>query len=65
MTSIVMREEQRYVLALSLHAGPVQRFGDACCCAAALLHHEGRLYPFDKALSRAPGIRRSEEPFRD
>jgi len=53
-------EKEVYVLALELFARGVAHFGDACACAAALLKCEGRLFSFDRDLSRVEGITRTE-----
>ncbi len=53
-------DKERYLLALQLYTDGVKSFGDACACAAAIQDCDGRLYSFDKKLSRVPGITRSE-----
>jgi predicted nucleic-acid-binding protein len=58
----VMPHKSRYIHALELYATTVPHFGDACACAAAMEQTEGRLYSFDKKLSRVEGVTRLERP---
>lgn len=60
MDGFVMPNKERYHLALRFFATEIRHFGDACACAAAIQDCDGRLYSFDKKLSRVPGITRSE-----
>lgn len=53
-------DKERYLRALALYGEGKLRFGDACACAAAEIECDGRLLSFDRALSRVPGISRSE-----
>ena len=55
-----MPEKERYVRALELFGSGALSFGDACVCATAELEAEGRLISFDRALSKVPGIERTE-----
>ena len=54
--------KQRYLRALRIYAETNAHFGDACACAAALEDCEGRLFSFDRTLSKIEGIHRSEHP---
>lgn len=62
LPGFVMPDKKRYIHALELYATAVPHFGDACACAAALEETEGRLYSFDKKLSRVDGVTRLEQP---
>ncbi|MCE5238929.1 PIN domain-containing protein [bacterium] len=53
-----------YLRALALLGTTVAHFGDACACAAALDETEGRLYSFDRKLSRVEGVTRLERVWR-
>jgi predicted nucleic acid-binding protein len=56
----LLSDKPRYLRALQLYATTVRHFGDACACAAALEDCGGRLYSFDRKLSRVPGVERVE-----
>jgi predicted nucleic acid-binding protein len=60
--STVMPDKRRYLRALRIFAETNAHFGDACACAAALEDCEGRLFSFDRELSKIEGISRSEHP---
>jgi predicted nucleic acid-binding protein len=60
--STLMPDKQRYLRALDVFAKTNAHFGDACACAAALECCEGRLFSFDRKLSKIDGISRSEHP---
>ncbi len=53
-------DKARYVRALELFGAGKLKFGDACACATAEMTAEGRLVSFDRALSKVPGIERTE-----
>jgi predicted nucleic acid-binding protein len=55
-----LADKERYVRALELYGQGLLRFGDACACATAEMAAQGRLVSFDRALSRVPGIERTE-----
>jgi predicted nucleic-acid-binding protein len=57
----ILPNKDRYIRALRLFAESVPHFADACACAAAMELAEGRLYSFDKKLSRVQGLTRLEE----
>jgi len=59
-SGFLMPNKQRYIHALELFADSVPHFADACACAAALERCDGRLYSFDRKLSRVEGITRLE-----
>ena len=59
-SGLVMHDKKRYVHALELFATSVPHFADACACAAALEQCEGRLYSFDRKLSKVEGLTRLE-----
>ena len=56
----VIPNKAHYLRALALLGTTVAHFGDACACAAAIEETEGRLYSFDKKLSRVEGVTRLE-----
>lgn len=56
--------KDRYAAALEFYGQGQLRFGDACVCATALQTTGGRLLSFDRALSRVPGVVRTEAPAR-
>ena len=56
----LLSDKPRYVRALQLYATTVRAFGDACACAAALEEGGGRLYSFDRKLSKVAGVERAE-----
>lgn len=56
----VLPNKQRYLRALKIYAETNAHFGDACACAAAIEDCEGRLFSFDRSLSKIEGIHRSE-----
>lgn len=56
----LISNKPRYGHALKLFAESVPHFADACACAAALERSEGRLYSFDRKLSRVAGVTRLE-----
>ena len=56
----ILSDKPRYVRALHLFATTIRHFGDACACAAALEDCGGRLYSFDRKLSKVPGVERVE-----
>jgi len=58
--SVVLPNKQRYLRALRIYAESNAHFGDACACAAAIEECEGRLFSFDRELSKIEGIHRSE-----
>ena len=59
---VLMPNKSRYILALDIFGKTNAHFGDACACAAALQDCEGRLFSFDRELSKIEGISRSERP---
>ena len=63
-SSFRVPDKDRYVRALNLYGTSVRDFGDACACAAALEECDGRLFSFDRKLSKVNGIQRAEEPAR-
>lgn len=58
--SVVMPNKQRYLRALRIYAETNAHFGDACACAAAIEDCKGRLFSFDRSLSKVEGITRRE-----
>jgi len=60
----IVPDKDRYVHALELYGTTTPHFGDACACAAAMEQTEGRLYSFDKKLSRVEGVTRLERALR-
>lgn len=60
--STLMPDKQRYLRALDIFGNTNAHFGDACACAAALECCKGRLFSFDRKLSKIDGISRSEQP---
>lgn len=56
-----MPDKSVYVRALELYGGSVPHFGDACACASALANCDGKVFSFDKDLSKAEGATRLEE----
>ena len=57
-----MPNKNRYLAALTLLAQSSVSFGDGCACAGALEECEGRMYSFDRRLSKVPGIQRLRHP---
>ena len=62
LDSVLVPNKSRYILALDIFGNTNAHFGDACACAAALECCEGRLFSFDRKLSKIDGISRSERP---
>lgn len=58
----LMPDKHLYAHALRLFGTSVPHFGDACACAVALAECEGRLYSFDRKLSKVEGVTRLEHP---
>jgi predicted nucleic acid-binding protein len=56
----LMANKPRYLRALQLLASEAKHFGDACACAAALEASEGRLFSFDRGLSKVAGVHWAE-----
>ena len=55
-----MPEKERYVRALELFSHGGVHYGDACACATAQGECGGRLFSFDRKLSKVEGITRLE-----
>jgi len=58
---IIVRDRERYLHALHLYAAGLSHFGDACACATAIERYEGKLFSFDRALSKVPKVERHEK----
>ena len=58
--NILIPNKSRYIRALEIFGKGQAHFGDACACAAAIEDCEGRLFSFDRELSKVAGIHRSE-----
>ena len=55
-------DKARYIRALQLFAESIDHFGDACACAAAMEKGKGRVFSFDRDLSKVEGVTRLESP---
>ena len=60
LPGFVMRNKDRYLHAVRLFGDCVTHFGDACACACAMEDCAGRLYSFDRKLSKVAGVERQE-----
>lgn len=60
LPGFVMRNKDRYLHAVRLFGDCVTHFGDACACACAMEGCAGRLYSFDRKLSKVAGVERQE-----
>lgn len=61
LESFILPDKARYLHALALSASSTRGYGDACACATALDECDGKLFSFDKKLSRVEGISRVED----
>ena len=57
----LMPDKRMYVRALELYGSVIPHFGDACACASAIEKCEGRVFSFDRDLSKVHGVTRLEE----
>jgi len=59
-SNVRIPNKSRYAFALKMYAEGKAHYADACACAAAIEDCEGRLFSFDRELSKIEGIERKE-----